>query len=1059
MRKLTPLATISAFNQTIRDALVPYWITTAEEFVTVAKGSNKKNGSGLAALATVLSMPQAKVRELFDVAQKVFPPDSAFAAETELELEVGGGAIFDDLQLPEASAFDLPLELPAEVILNKKLPPPAQQGKRDSCVAFSLIALYQQATGDSTDLSEQFLFWKCKEMDGIPNVSATKPDVAFAILRDVGVCSEKTWPYRADVIPGNFGQGPPPAGAIEEAKKRRIVGFKSLEAKNVRQLQAVLASGKAILIGLSIREHWVTTGQARTLGRLRRALPGEDNRGGHAMCLVGYRDEAGVPGGGYFLVRNSWGTTWAAENPDGAGYAHIPYSLINEECIIACVIDSMVSKTQLKAAKLGGAAEETQKEVEAKEEIVEKSQEPFDSQRVYSSLQIIQDQIMALSNQLNQFQTQIVPKPALPNPVLAEQTPATQLLNSTCRVLDSVSLLLNSVSQNINLRQPVPKLTDRILKAAQRVKDAEVQAQSPASPAQISTSEAQSPEAQAQSPVSEVQSSVSEAQSSSKPLPRASIMGPITLLAGKSADSNLQLIANGIDALTGKPLLQLDAAAATQMAQATPDSSYLRDLHKTKCLQNKKHLGTIFGVSEDKLAESRWAVVVNSDDDAALLKALSPLIEFRSQQQGSKVPKLTFQDGENCGAWLQRNVPEGAAWANRPPVLVYNPGESCTQWLTRHRVSQGPVDPSRGVPFYLMLAGRPGPLKEGDTAFIPFSFQYELDLFWGVGRLCFNDASGQHTYAAYQSYAEQLVAFETGTAALAKQAVFFATRHDMDRATERSADELVKPLVEGHDNLPGIVLKNGFTQTVFSGKEASRANLARILQGQSGGGTPALFFSATHGIGLPASDERLVMQQGALLCQDWTGIGGIKRDHWFAGEDVTAQTNLAGMVAICFACYGCGCPQEDEFIFVTNEENQTISRPSIAPHPLIAQLPQQLLLRGALAVLGHVDRAWTYSFSGPNVPAQSQAFEDVLARLLAGKRLGFVTDQFNLRQGALSSLLANEIENVSCGKQAVPANLGPLWVARNDARNYCLLGDPAVRLPVEKMVGSNGKTP
>jgi hypothetical protein len=109
--------------------------------------------------------------------------------------------------------------------------------------------------------------------------------------------------------------------------------------------------------------------------------------------------------------------------------------------------------------------------------------------------------------------------------------------------------------------------------------------------------------------------------------------------------------------------------------------------------------------------------------------------------------------------------------------------------------------------------------------------------------------------------------------------------------------------------------------------------------------------------------------------------------------------------------------------------------------------------------LGHVDRAWTYSFSGPNVPAQSQAFEDVLARLLAGKRLGFVTDQFNMRQGALSSLLANEIENASCGKKAVPTNLGPLWVARNDARNYCLLGDPAVRLPVEKMVGRNGKTP
>ena len=65
------------------------------------------------------------------------------------------------------------------------------------------------------------------------------------------------------------------------------------------------------------------------------------------------------------------------------------------------------------------------------------------------------------------------------------------------------------------------------------------------------------------------------------------------------------------------------------------------------------------------------------------------------------------------------------------------------------------------MPFYLLLAGRPGPSGSGDTAFLPFLLQYQLDIFWGVGRLCFtNPATGQHDYGAYAAYAEQVVAFE-----------------------------------------------------------------------------------------------------------------------------------------------------------------------------------------------------------------------------------------------------------------------------------------------------------
>lgn len=45
--------------------------------------------------------------------------------------------------------------------------------------------------------------------------------------------------------------------------------------------------------------------------------------GGHAVLLVGYVDDANVNGGGYFVVKNSWGTGWGE-----AGYFRIAYSQI-----------------------------------------------------------------------------------------------------------------------------------------------------------------------------------------------------------------------------------------------------------------------------------------------------------------------------------------------------------------------------------------------------------------------------------------------------------------------------------------------------------------------------------------------------------------------------------------------------------------------------------------------------------------------------------------------------------------------------------------------------------
>jgi C1A family cysteine protease len=49
--------------------------------------------------------------------------------------------------------------------------------------------------------------------------------------------------------------------------------------------------------------------------------------GGHAVLVIGYSDSAAYPGGGYFIVKNSWGNTWGeGYGSEPGGYFRIAYS-------------------------------------------------------------------------------------------------------------------------------------------------------------------------------------------------------------------------------------------------------------------------------------------------------------------------------------------------------------------------------------------------------------------------------------------------------------------------------------------------------------------------------------------------------------------------------------------------------------------------------------------------------------------------------------------------------------------------------------------------------------
>lgn len=182
------------------------------------------------------------------------------------------------------------------------MPPVQNQGAVGSCTAHAAVA----ALGHNEIVNKRpyipqsrlYAYYTARRLEGTVAIDsgATLRDMIRGLAQN-GICEETLWPYDTSKV-----TTAPGLCVRREARKHRIQVYTRLV--DVDDMRSCLAAGFPFIFGFTVYEKFESDEVART-GVLN--LPGPDERavGGHAVCAVGYDQDADI-----FLIRNSWDDDW-----------------------------------------------------------------------------------------------------------------------------------------------------------------------------------------------------------------------------------------------------------------------------------------------------------------------------------------------------------------------------------------------------------------------------------------------------------------------------------------------------------------------------------------------------------------------------------------------------------------------------------------------------------------------------------------------------------------------------------------------------------------------------
>lgn len=464
------------------------------------------------------------------------------------------------------------------------------------------------------------------------------------------------------------------------------------------------------------------------------------------------------------------------------------------------------------------------------------------------------------------------------------------------------------------------------------------------------------------------------------------------------------------------PILQAPPPTSTTTAQIGPVAT-----------SSPEHLADITTSASD-LTRQRWALVVPDGDRGQRLASLvRHLLERRAQDQRAPVLTIRVPPGMDIAA--------ATAWKKITYPALYG-----------NRETQRPR--------YLLILG--------DLDQVSLATQQVLAGDGIPGRLVCGVDEG------YEAYVDKVLGWEQRPSGHAQARALFYTVHDGTAATSSAYRNLVRPCFDACERA-WRETRQDFPASGVEDHGSSSPDPMDLLA-LVAPRHPSLLFSVSHGLGPPrrrrwSPDEARALQ-GAMCF----GTGS-----QLLPADLATGAFLPGGLWFYFACFGAGTPSRSAY-YHWLAMLQARGAPGLGPLQSVlaglagnggftSGIAQAALANpdGPLALLGHIDLAWSYGYQElqPSGDARLRAinrapsYSRLLTKLIRGERVGAAHLHLQQEVDAVGREINTRYDE--CKRRDVAPEgasereslaLGHLWLLRQDLLGYVILGDPAVRLPL-----------